>query len=448
MSTELRAAVDIDRELKERSRELAAKQNQLHSIYTSTRDAEGNRVVQPHQVDEIHRLEAASKTLTQQVNSLKFDWAEALNREALERNESDTSGAVALFDGRGGMGGGGTHEGLKANVRLPESVGSAFVEGKGYKSWVPGGQGQIIGCEIPALNFRDYAFREAAKATLTTATGPFTLIEKQPSVIALGQQMLTVADLLSTAQTNSTTIRYIQEDSFTNTAGMVAEDAQKPELTWDLSEVDAAVKKIAVVSRTTTEMMEDYAQIQDYINQRMPFAVQQREEFQLINGDGTGNNLLGVYNVAGVLTQAKGANTNIDSIYLAMTKVRTQGFWEPDALVIHPDNWSVIRLTKTTQGEYVYGDPWVPGPETIFGLRVVKTVNATVTAPTPGPAVVGNWRLGGTVFYRRGIRIEATNSDANDFSFNRVALRAEQREAVAWWRPKAFCKVTGLDVPV
>jgi HK97 family phage major capsid protein len=446
MSTELRSTSDIRREMEERSRELGMKTARLDTIYSGQRDGEGKRIILPHQVEEIHRLEKEAEALTPLINALKFDFAEANNRERRERLDGEAPLSPGIFGGEGGNGfaaGGSVEVGsgaLKATVKLPDTVGQAFIEGKAYKSWNPGGQAQTVGVDIHALNFREYAAREAQKATLTTSTGPFTLIEKQPMVVVLGQQQLTVADLLSTAQTNSTTIRYIQEDTFTNAAAMVAEEGQKPEMTWDLSEVDATVKKIAVISRTTTEMFEDYAQIQDYINLRLPFAVQQREEFQLLSGDGLGNNLLGVLNVPGILTQAKGALSNLDAIYTGMVKVRTQGFWEPDAIVMDPVNFTPIRLLKTTTGEYVYGEPSAAGPETIFGKRVVQTVNAP-----DGTAIVGAWRLGGTVFYRRGIRIEATNSDANDFQFNRVALRAEQREAVTWWRPKAFCTVTGLD---
>jgi HK97 family phage major capsid protein len=452
MSTELRTTADIRRELEERSRDLAAKTGRLDAIYSGQRDGEGKRIIHPHQVEEIQRLEKESEALIPTINSLKYDWAEANNRERSERLRQAGSTSAAIFSGGSTDGkeawptssGGETVEvgtgALKTTVRLPENLGQAFVEGKAYKSWSPGAQGQMAGMEIPACHFRDYAAREAMKATLLTSTGPFTAIDKQPSLVSLGQQQMTVADLLASATTNAVTIRYIREDTFTNAAAMLAEEGQKPEMTWDLSEVDVTIKKIAVVSRTTTEMMEDHAQIMDYINQRLPFAVQQREELQLITGDGLGNNLQGILSLSGILTQAKGTLSNLDAIYTAMVKVRTQGFWEPDAIVMNPTNFTPIRLLKTTTGDYVYGPPSIPGPETIFGKRVVQTVNMTANT-----AVVGAWRLGGTLFYRRGIRIEATNSDASDFVYNRVAIRAEERVAPVWWRPSAFCSVTGLD---
>jgi len=447
MSTEVRPAADIDREVKERSQEMAQKSAQLHNLY-GLRDGDGKRLLSPETAEQIDRLEKELHSLEPVLNGLKWDWREAHNRERMNGHANDTSRAPGIFDGGGGnvpdtygsvtIG----HGATKTSVPLPESLGDAFVNSEGYQRWIhQGPQHQSAHVEVPTLGVKHWVTREAIKATLTTATGPFTSIDKQPSVVQLGQQDLTVADLMSQAQTNSTTIRYIQEDSFTNAATMVAEEGLKPEATWDLSEVDSIVKKIGVVARMSDEMFNDYAQVRDYVNQRLPFMVKQREEFQLLTGDGTGNNILGVLNVPGRLTQALLGN-NIDTIYMGITAIRTQGFFEPDAVVIHPNNWAAIRLLKTTQGEYEYGHPAVPGPETLFGKRVVITAN--ITANT---AVVGAWRIGSTLYFRQGIRVESTNSDASDFQYNRIALRAEERLAPAWWRPKAFCVCTGLTVP-
>jgi len=441
MPTDVRSAADIDREVREKSQEIAHKSAQLKAIY----DLDS---IPPEQHEQADRMEKEILTLTPALNSLKMAWRRANNLERMNGHAQDTSMAPAIFSGENGgppdtfgtatIG----HGATKTLVPLPESLGDAFVNSEGYQKWVhQGPQGQSAFTEVPTLGVKHWVMREAMKTTLTSSTGPFTLIDKQPSVVMLGQQELTVADLMSQAQTTSTTIRYIQEDTFTNAATMVAEEGQKPEAAWDLSEIDSLVKKIGVVARMTDEMFNDYTQVRDYVNQRLPFMVKQREEFQLLTGDGTGNNILGVLNVPGRLTQAFLGN-NIDTIYLAITAIRTQGFFEPDAVVIHPNNWAAIRLLKTTQGEYEYGHPAVPGPETLFGKRVVITAN--ITANT---AVVGAWRIGSTLFFRQGIRVESTNSDANDFTFNRIALRAEERLAPAWWRPKAFAVCTGLTVP-
>ena len=450
MPTELKAASDIRREVEEASRTLENKQNQLLALMRGTQTDSGERLVQPHQADAIKSLEAECVTWTDKVNGLKMDFIQAKTEEDLNRRNGEWRPAPQFTGSAETRPGESALDAAKSVTHLPGNLGEAFIQSEGYRRWTHGSQGQLAHSEVPALNVTPYATKaaytagpdEAMKTTLGS-TG-FTSIDKYPAVIALGQQQLTVADLFANAQTNNTTIRYVQETSFTNTAAFIAENASKPEAAWALAEVDSLVKKVAWLARVTSEMFEDYPAIRDYINQRLPFGVRQREEFQLLSGDGTGANLLGLLNVSGILTQAKGTDTNVDALYKAITKVRTQGFWEPDAIVIDPTNWTPIRLLKTTTGDYVYGDPAVAGPETLFGKRVVITVNMGLSAANT--AIVGSWKMGGTVFYRQGIRIEATNSDASDFQFNRVAIRAEQREALAIWRPKAFSTVTGLDV--
>jgi len=433
------AAAELRREVESKSRDLEMKQHQLLSLMRGTKSETGERTVQAHQAEQIRSLERDCVALTDQVNALKLDYIQARTEEDLERRQTDALAPAGIWAGTGGSSADAADAVAAKGGRIPDSLGDAFVNSAAYKSWNHGAQNQVAHCEVPVLNMRDFAI----KATLTTATGPFTSIEKQPTAVTLGQQQLTVADLFSTATTTSTTIRYIREDSFTNAAAWIAEEGQKPEMTWDFSEVDVTVKKVAVYTRMTSEMYEDYGQVRAVVDDRIPFAVRQREEFSLLNGAG-GNDLSGLLGTSGVLTQAKGTYSNVDAIYLGITKVRTQGFYEPDAVVIDPANWNAIRLLKTTTGEYVYGDPWTPGPETIFGKRVIITVNMGLAAANT--AVVGAWRMGGTIFYRQGIRVEATNSDASDFQYNRIAMRAEQREALAVWRPPAFCKVTGLDV--
>ena len=51
------------------------------------------------------------------------------------------------------------------------------------------------------------------------------------------------------------------------------------------------------------------------------------------------------------------------------------------------------------------------------------------------------------VFRKGGIRVEASNSHSDFFIKNLVAIRAEERLALAVYRPGAFGEVTGLGVP-
>jgi hypothetical protein len=58
--------------------------------------------------------------------------------------------------------------------------------------------------------------------------------------------------------------------------------------------------------------------------------------------------------------------------------------------------------------------------------------------------VVGNFQVGGQIFRKGGITVEATNSNNDDFVKNLVTIRAEERLLLAIYRPNAFGTVTAL----
>jgi HK97 family phage major capsid protein len=63
---------------------------------------------------------------------------------------------------------------------------------------------------------------------------------------------------------------------------------------------------------------------------------------------------------------------------------------------------------------------------------------------TAGTALVGAFKTAAQIFRKGGVRVEASNSHADFFVKNLVAIRAEERLALAVYRPAAFGEVTGL----
>jgi HK97 family phage major capsid protein/ATP-dependent Clp endopeptidase proteolytic subunit ClpP len=290
-------------------------------------------------------------------------------------------------------------------------------------------------------------------ATPTTSTG-LTSIEKLPGVVTLGVRPLMVKDLIAPGATNNTTIRYIQEVSFTNTAATVAEGAAKPEALFVLSEVDAPVKKVAAWTKVTDELFADYLAVASFINMRLPYMVERTCEDQLLNGDGVGSNLTGILATAGIQTQAVGGDTRLDALYKAITKVRwgnlagtAQGGFEPDAFVMHPTDYETIRLLKDGNNQYFGGGPFTGayGNGSVVQFEMVWGKPVAVTpAIAQGKALCGAFRLCSQYFQRQGLTIESTNTDQDDFIKNLTTIRAEERLALAVYRPLGFCQVTGL----
>lgn len=318
---------------------------------------------------------------------------------------------------------------------VPEykSPGDRFVEAVKAKGWTVGHSGQTLSAEVirPHTQY---------KSTFTNTLAALTNYQRVPGIVTVGYQIPHVADLLAQGQTTAPTIRYVQEVSFTNAATAVAEGATKPEAAFNTIEVDAPVRKIAVTAKITDELFADFAMLRDYVNNRLDNMLEITEDSELLTGTGVAPHILGLLNVSGIQTQAKGADPAPDAVYKAMVKIMTVGFFNPDGIVMHPLNWQTIRLLTTTTGQYIFGNPGDVAPERLWGLSVVTT-----TTMTQNTALVGAYKLGAQIWRRDEGAVEATNSNEDDFKKNLIALRDEERLTLATYRPLAFCTVTGLS---
>lgn len=404
--------------LKDVRERLAAKRKELAEILTGAKGADGELHLTREQVDDIRQRNTELNDLGEQAEQLKaVDEIRQSSRaweEESERHEQKGQALVPNGDGR-----------QRESREARKSIGQQFVESAQYKGWRQGGANQTAAIDM--------------KATFDTGGAGVTNYDRQPGIVLVGTRRLTVADLLAPGTTGMPTIRYVQEVSFTNAATTVAEGATKPEASFDTVEVDAPVKKIAVTAKVTDELFADFPAMQSYVDNRMPLMVKLTEEDQLLNGDGTGANLKGILQTSGIQTQARGTDPAPDAFYKAMVKVMFTGFFDPDGVVINPTDWSGIRLLRTADGIYIYGPPSDPGVERLWGLAVAKT-----PAITAGTGLVGAFQLGAQFFLREGIRLESTNANEDDFKKNLIAIRAEERGALATYRPAAFCTVTGL----
>jgi Phage capsid family len=75
----------------------------------------------------------------------------------------------------------------------------------------------------------------------------------------------------------------------------------------------------------------------------------------------------------------------------------------------------------------------------------MDVVYAASRASSASSALVGNFGTAATLYRRGGLTVEATNSHSDYFKKNLVAVRAEQREALAVYYPNAFTVVSGLS---
>lgn len=278
------------------------------------------------------------------------------------------------------------------------------------------------------------------KATLTSLTtdaagsvGDAIANTRLPGILPLPQRRLTVRDLLSQGRMDGNTLEYVKETGFVNNAAPVAEGAAKPSSDMKLDLVTTSAKVIAHWMKASKQVLSDISQLESIINQRLLYGLAYVEEAQLLNGDGSGQNLAGIIPQATAYSApiSVSSPTSIDMIRLMMLQAALAEY-PATGVVLHPSDWAWIETLKDTTGRYIIGNPQGTINPTLWGLPVVATPAITVDK-----VLVGAFKLGAQVFDRWDARVE-TGFVNDDFTKNLVTILAEERLALAVYRPEAF----------
>ncbi len=252
--------------------------------------------------------------------------------------------------------------------------------------------------------------------------------------IALPQRRMTIRALLAPGNTTSNTIEYDREVGFTNNAAPVAEGASKPQSEIQYTEETAPVRTIAHWMRASVQILADAPGLRSMIDQRLRYGLAYVEEQQLLNGSGSGQNLEGLvtaataYSAPGSLTAA----TPVDVLRLMILQVALAEY-PANGIVLNPIDMAAIEMSKDSAGGYLIGDPQGTIQKRLWGLPVVETQAVTVDK-----ALVGAFDLAAQIFDRQDATVEVSTEDADNFTKNKVTIRAEERLALAIYRPEAL----------
>jgi HK97 family phage major capsid protein len=283
------------------------------------------------------------------------------------------------------------------------------------------------------------------KTVMTTAAGFAPANPRTDKLVGYAQRTPRLADLIPVRTTGLRTINYMEETTAlagTNAQVSIAEGNLKFENALAFTARSAPVETVGTWIPVTTQQLDDVEGIQGIIENRMDLFLRLKEEDLLLNGTGTTPQLIGFQGAAAssVLSQARGTDTNIDAVFKAIQQIRVTGLAEPDAVVMHPDNFTPIALYKATTGEYGF-DVTVDnaGVVRLWGKVLIQSPVAT-----SGTALVGAFGEFSEIWRKMGMTVMVgLNSD--DFTKNKRTILGEFREALTIYRQTAFCKVTGLQ---
>lgn len=284
---------------------------------------------------------------------------------------------------------------------------------------------------------KEFETKLSAKAITLDGTGgagDLATPYRRPGIITQPNRTLTIRDILTVIPTTQGSIEYVKETGFANKAAAVAEGATKPESNLTFALETAPVRTIAHWIQASKQILDDVPALLAYIEARMTYGLDVVEEDQLLSGDGTGANITGFLAQATPFDtgRSKTGDTRIDTVRRAMTQV-TLAEYRSDAILLHPDDWEQIELTKTDDGAYVWANPaGLLGPR-LWGLPVIVT-----TALEPGEFVVGAFGLAATLWDRETTVIDLSTDDRDNFIKNMLTIRAEKRIALTVERPEAL----------
>jgi HK97 family phage major capsid protein len=407
---------------KELKEQIAKSREELKAAFDSQQDGK-------YSAEAKEKIKGLNTELAGLVDDLKIEEAKAQNEKAMEINDTPVN-AIPNADVQ------------KAGVK---SIGEMFVGTDAYKAYNDNGvKGVDSNVEFKTtLNTTGYAPESLrAPGILETA------LRNPDSVIGLFDQI----------QTNQNAYVYLEETTFTNNAGAVAEStdiSSSNEGALAFTERTESIRKMATFLPVTDELLADVAGIQGYVNSRLSTMMKLNLDNQLINGSGSAPNLTGVLQKSGINTfdytgdPYGGELGKLGQIYQAITEIRKDAFVEPDAIVMHPSDWydlvtSVSEVTTSGSKNPLFvvaggfGD--APSPK-LWGLNVVPS-----TVIAAGTVLVGKFGGGDAaqVIMREGVDLAVSDSHSDFFAKNQLAIRLTMRLGFAIYRPTAFCSITNM----
>lgn len=337
-----------------------------------------------------------------------------------------------------------------------QSLGEAFISSPEYKTFM----GQFPGGNIPAkarVQSNPVQFKSLFTGASDSSAGAWVQTDYTGIYEGLGRRPLTIRDIISVRQTTSDTVEYVRQLTRVNAAAPVPEattaagptantttgvlslpagSGVKPEggMTWE--KVTATVKTIAEWVPATKRALSDAAQLRGIIDQELRDDIREEEEDQVLSGNGTGENLTGILETSGTQSQSFATDIFVTTRQ-ARRKVRTVGRSIPTAYVMNPEDWEQFDLARegAGTGQFLGGGPFGATQPRLWGLPVIESEAMPV-----GTAVVADWRKA-VLWDREQVNVSITDSHADFFIRNLIAILAEERVAFGVIRPSAFVEI-------
>ena len=269
----------------------------------------------------------------------------------------------------------------------------------------------------------------------TSAGTSLVPAHRVPGIITPYERELRVRDVIGSARTTSNNVEYPRETKFDNKAAPVSEGTLKPQSDLEFELFNAPVRTIAHTFKISRQMLDDVPALAAYVGRRGTYGLKFVEDQQLLFGDGTGQNILGIVPQATAFAPefSDAADTAFDRVNQAISQAEDAEI-PVNAIVLNRRDWRRMLGIKDGDERYISSQsPFGSQAQQLWNLPVVAT-----NAMPAGEFVVGAFQDGATIFDRLDVEVLLSTENEDDFVRNLATVRVESRLALAVFRPEAF----------
>ena len=297
---------------------------------------------------------------------------------------------------------------VPAGKEKPLSAAEEFVASEEFKQFSEGGKNARVRLEV--------------KNTVLADNTTTTWFDQQPGIIPGAFLPLNVYRSLPQYRTATDTVVLMREASFTNNARGQTEGQEKAQSAITFNKYNVPIETIAHWLKVSKQLIADAPAVVSYIENRLRWGLESKVDEQLMNGNGTSPNLMGLLDSGNytVYTPTSGDNL-IQAINRAKYQLWAIGY-VADTVYVNPADWGAQEIERESGGGmYLYGAPGTVAGTNPFGVRIVITPRIAA-----GTFLIGQVQVATSVWNRSGATIEMGYED-NDFTSNLVTILGEVR---------------------
>ncbi len=332
-----------------------------------------------------------------------------------------------------------------------KSLSQAYMESDAYQRMKDGGFQEVRG----SVRFDQGLYRFEKKDIFTlsggTHTGPAFGHAQDVGISERQRRPNRVRDLFPAESTTANILHGIRQTGFVNNAAITPERraadgvspatggptdvfGRLPRSSISFTPYTAVIAEIGHYEQVHKNTLSDESRLRGILDRDLIDGVKLTEDFQVLFGDGVGDNMLGITQTPGIqLYTGLASDKKTAQIRRALTKA-ILAFYDPNGVVMHPLDFEDIELEEDKQGAYRVAVSVAIGAEKrVWRLNVIDT-----PAMVQGKYLLGSYGYGAKLYDRETVTVQASTEHATGFTDGYVTIKASERVGLAVDRPESF----------